>query len=250
MATFLSDLATGILKCGQIPKHIGFIMDGNRRFAKRTKINDGHEQGFETLGKVLTWCHDLGVRQVSLYAFSIENFKRSPEEVGKIMRLFCDKLDQLMDEVDRITDLGLKVRFAGDLTLLPMALRDRIDKMILMTENNNKATLNICLAYTARHEITNCLRNLATIVKAGRLRPEEINLSSLEKELFIPRPFPDIIIRTSGEVRLSDFMLWQCQKSLLVFVDALWPELSIWDFHKAILLFQCANKFNPVYRNL
>lgn len=244
--SWIESTACSILKCGQIPKHVAFIMDGNRRFANKAKIgkSDGHKQGFNTLSKVLSWCRELGIQQVTLYAFSIENFKRTSDEVDSIMDLVREKCDSLLDELDKINEAGIRVRVAGDLHLLPKDLQERADKIHKLTCNNDKAYLNVCLAYTSRHEMVAAIRNLSNeVCKDKTLKPEDIDLNMFEQNLYLPRPFPDLIIRTSGEVRLSDFMLWQCQESTLVFVHALWPEISIWDFLKAIFHFQHQRKF-------
>lgn len=242
----LESLACNILKCGQIPKHVAFIMDGNRRYADKANINkaDGHKQGFNTLAKVLSWCRELGVNHVTLYAFSIENFKRTPEEVDSIMNLAREKCDSILDELDKVNEAGIRVRIAGDLSLLPKDLQAKITKIETMTCNNDKAYLNICLAYTSRHELVSAIQKLSKQVHHdGTLNPEDIDQQVFEENLHLPRPFPDLIIRTSGEVRLSDFMLWQSQRSTLMFVDALWPEITIWDFMKAIFHFQYQKKF-------
>lgn len=235
-------LICGIIKRGDIPKHIAFIMDGNRRYADKTKINksDGHKEGFKTLARVLSWCRELGVHHVTLYAFSIENFKRTKGEVDSIMDLAREKCDSLLDELDRVNEAGVRVRVAGDLHLLPDDLLERIEKIHSLTSRNDKAHLNICLAYTARHEIVASIKELSNQVhdEELKLKPETIQLHQFEQNLYLSKPFPDLIIRTSGEVRLSDFMLWQAQDSTLVFIDALWPEISIWDFLKAIFQFQ------------
>lgn len=247
---WIENLACSILKCGQIPKHIAFIMDGNRRYANKIRIDkaDGHKQGFDTLAKVLSWCRELGINQVSLYAFSIENFKRTPEEVNSIMNLAREKCDSLLDELDKVNEAGIRVRVAGDLQLLPKDLRDRVERIQDLTCNNNKAYLNVCMAYTSRHELVAAIKELSTLVhKDQSITPEDIDSALLEQKLYLSRPFPELIIRTSGEVRLSDFMLWQCQESMLIFVNALWPEISIWDFMKAIFHFQHQKKFAQNY---
>lgn len=239
IGSWLETRVCNLLKCGQIPKHIAFIMDGNRRYADKTNIakSDGHKSGFNTLSKVLSWCKEFGITQVTLYAFSIENFKRTRDEVDSIMDLAREKCDSLLDELDRVNEDGIKVRVAGDLHLLPADLRMKIEKIQKMTCNNDKALLNICLAYTSRHEI------VATIKKLSQDKPDNLNLELFEQNLYLPRPFPDLIIRTSGEVRLSDFMLWQCQESTLIFVNVLWPEITIWHLMKAIFHFQYQKKF-------
>lgn len=246
---WLDSFVFEILKCGDIPKHIAFIMDGNRRFANKSNLNrtDGHKKGFETLGKVLSWCRAIGVKQVTLYAFSIENFKRTPNEVNSIMNLARDKCDHMLDELDKVNDAGVRVRVVGDLDLLPEDLRARIEKIHTMTSNNTNAFLNICMAYTSRHELVTSLKNISALVKEQKLSSSNVNLSIIENELYLPRPYPDLIIRTSGEVRLSDFMLWQCQKSILLFVDALWPEITVWDFFKAIFHYQYNKKFSTEF---
>lgn len=243
--SWLENIACSILKCGHIPKHVAFIMDGNRRYADKTKIDKahGHKQGFDTLARVLSWCRELGINHVTLYAFSIENFKRTPDEVNSIMDLAREKCDSLLDELDKVNEAGIRVRVAGDHNLLPEDLRKRIDKIQSMTSNNNRAYLNVCMAYTSRHELVNAIKQLSTLVHEDNITPEDIDLALLEQQLYLSRPFPELIIRTSGEVRLSDFMLWQCQESMLIFVDALWPEISIWDFMKAIFHFQYHKKF-------
>lgn len=244
--SLLERLACGILKCGQVPKHIAFIMDGNRRYANKAHIGkaDGHKQGFDTLAKVLSWCRELGVNQVTLYAFSIENFKRTKDEVDSIMNLAREKCDSLLDELGKVNEAGLRVKVAGDLHLLPQDLRDRIEKIQSMTRDNNRTFLNVCMAYTSRHEMVAAVKRLSTQVnETNSITPDDVDLSKFEEQLYLSKPFPELIIRTSGEVRLSDFMLWQCQDSMLIFVDALWPEISIWDFMKAIFHFQHHKKY-------
>lgn len=243
---WLENLACSIIKCGYIPKHVAFIMDGNRRYAQKAGVEkaDGHKQGFDTLSKVLSWCRELGINQVTLYAFSVENFKRSSEEVNSIMDLARQKCDTLLDELDQVNEAGIRVRVAGDLHLLPEDLREKIEKIHRLTCNNDRAYLNICLAYTSRHELVGAIKKLSTLIhKDKSLNPKDVDVNMLEQNLYLPRPFPELIIRTSGEVRLSDFMLWQCQESILMFVEALWPEISIWDFLKAIFHFQNQKRY-------
>lgn len=244
--SWLEDMACSVLKCGRVPKHVAFIMDGNRRFANKAKIEkvDGHKQGFDTLAKVLSWCRELGIVQVTFYAFSIENFKRTSDEVSSIMNLAREKCDSLLDELDKVNEAGIRVRVAGDLDRLPEDLKERVEKIQDMTCNNDRAYLNICMAYTSRHELSAAIQRISELVHNDQtLKSEDVDLALLEQKLYLSRPFPDLIIRTSGEVRLSDFMLWQCQESMLIFVDALWPEISIWDFMKAIFHFQYHRKF-------
>lgn len=247
MFQIFEKVACSLLKCGQIPRHVAFIMDGNRRFADKANINktDGHKRGFDQLAKVLNWCKDLGITHVTLFAFSVENFKRTATEVSEIMNLARQKCDSILDDIDKVNEAGICIKVAGDLHMIPEDLRIKVEKVQNMTCNNNKAFLNICLAYTSRHELVAAIKSLSSLVRDENnpISPSDIDLPLLESKLYLTRPFPDLIIRTSGEVRLSDFMLWQCQQSMLIFVDALWPEISIWDFLKAIYYFQHQRKF-------
>lgn len=246
-AGWFEKMSSSVLKCGRIPKHVAFIMDGNRRYADKTHMNkaDGHKQGFDTLAKVLSWCRDLGIVQVTLYAFSIENFKRTQEEVESIMNLAREKCDSILDELDKVNEAGIRVRVAGDLDLLPQDLRDRVEKIQNMTCNNEKAHLNVCMAYTSRHELVAAIKQCSKSIEDNELDLKDLDLASFERKLYLSRPFPDLIIRTSGEVRLSDFMLWQCQDSILIFVEALWPEISYWHLMKAIFHYQNQKRYYP-----
>lgn len=244
---WLENAASGIIKTGHIPRHVAFIMDGNRRYANKVNLDRaaGHKEGFDTLAKVLTWCRYLGITQVTLYAFSVENFKRTQDEVESIMNLARQKCDSILGELDKVNEAGVRIRVAGDIHLLPKDLAERVETIQKMTCNNTRAYLNVCLAYTSRHELVNSIKDLATMIHCDKsLEPDDVDLTQLEQNLYIGRPFPELIIRTSGEVRLSDFMLWQSQESILIFVKALWPEISFWDFLRAIFYFQCQLRFS------
>lgn len=239
--SFIRTFCNNVIKAGQIPKHVAIIMDGNRRFAKKVKCerSKGHEKGFEKLTEVLEWCFDLGIPEVTVYAFSIENFKRSQEEVDGLMELARQKFDRLMEEKEMIMKHGVCVRALGDLTMLPDDLQRSVARVVKFSQNNIKATLNVCLAYTSRHEISNAVKLMAEGVELGLIKASDISESLLEKCLYTsPSPHPDMLIRTSGEVRFSDFLLWQCSYSSLSFLKVLWPEFSVWDFYGAILSFQ------------
>ncbi|XP_058950569.2 dehydrodolichyl diphosphate synthase complex subunit DHDDS-like [Pocillopora verrucosa] len=239
--SFIRTFCNNVIKAGQIPKHVAIIMDGNRRFAKKVKCerSKGHEKGFEKLTEVLEWCFDLGIPEVTVYAFSIENFKRSKEEVDGLMELATQKFDRLMEEKEMIMKHGVCVRALGDLTMLPEELQRSVARVVKYSQNNTKATLNVCLAYTSRHEISNAVKLMAEGVELGLLKASDISESLLEKCLYTSHsPHPDMLIRTSGEVRFSDFLLWQCSYSSLSFLKVLWPEFSVWDFYGAILSFQ------------
>ncbi|XP_026311740.1 dehydrodolichyl diphosphate synthase complex subunit DHDDS isoform X3 [Piliocolobus tephrosceles] len=196
-----------IIKAGPMPKHIAFIMDGNRRYAKKCQVErqEGHSQGFNKLAETLRWCLNLGILEVTVYAFSIENFKRSKSEVDGLMDLARQKFSRLMEEQEKLQKHGVCIRVLGDLHLLPLDLQELIAQAVQATKNYNN----------------------------------DISESLLDKCLYTNHsPHPDILIRTSGEVRLSDFLLWQTSHSCLVFQPVLWPEYTFWNLFEAILQFQ------------
>ncbi|XP_057641029.1 dehydrodolichyl diphosphate synthase complex subunit DHDDS isoform X2 [Chionomys nivalis] len=252
-----------IIKAGPVPKHIAFIMDGNRRYAKKCQVErqEGHSQGFNKLAEVgvgsrtggegfaldgvgnetetLRWCLNLGILEVTVYAFSIENFKRSQSEVDGLLDLARQKFSCLMEEQEKLKKHGVCIRVLGDLHLLPLDLQEKIAQAVQATKSYNKCFLNVCFAYTSRHEITNAVREMAWGVEQGLLEPSDVSETLLDKCLYSNHsPHPDILIRTSGEVRLSDFLLWQTSHSCLVFQPVLWPEYTFWNLCEAILQFQ------------
>ncbi|CAH7435967.1 Dhdds [Phodopus roborovskii] len=196
-----------IIKAGPVPKHIAFIMDGNRRYAKKCQVErqEGHSQGFNKLAETLRWCLNLGILEVTVYAFSIENFKRSKSEVDGLLDLARQKFSCLMEEQEKLQKHGVCIRVLGDLHLLPLDLQEKIAQAVQATKNYNN----------------------------------DVSESLLDKCLYSNHsPHPDILIRTSGEVRLSDFLLWQTSHSCLVFQPVLWPEYTFWNLCEAILQFQ------------
>ena len=237
----IRDFFNNVLKCGEIPRHVAFIMDGNRRFAKerRQPRAQGHESGFQKLAETLQWCFELGIYEVTVYAFSIENFKRSKDEVDGLMELTKQKIAKLMEEKDKIMEHGVCIRVLGDLTLLPPETRKAVAEVVRFSKSNTKCFLNVCLAYTSRHEIAEAVKLTAEGVELGILEPCDVTESLLDRTLYTNKsPDPDLLIRTSGETRLSDFLLWQTSHTCLIFEKALWPAFSIWDFYHAILCYQ------------
>ncbi|XP_036873723.1 dehydrodolichyl diphosphate synthase complex subunit DHDDS isoform X1 [Manis javanica] len=230
-----------IIKAGPMPKHIAIIMDGNRRYARKCQVEqqEGHSQGFNKLAETLRWCLNLGILEVTVYAFSIENFKRSKSEVDGIMDLARQKFSRLMEEQEKLQKHGVCIRVLGDLHLLPLDLQELIAQAVQATKNYNRCFLNVCFAYTSRHEISNAVREMAWGVEQGLLDPSDVSESLLDKCLYTNQSLPpDILIRTSGEVRLSDFLLWQTSHSCLVFQPILWPEYTFWNLCEAIFQFQ------------
>lgn len=238
---FVERLCASILKVGPMPKHVAFIMDGNRRFAQKCRMEraEGHSQGFEKLAETLRWCLNLNIREVTVYAFSIENFKRSKEEVDGLMELARQKFTRLLEEQANLKKHSVRIRVLGNLSLLPGDIQELIAQAMLATQSYNKCFLNVCFAYTSRHEITSAVSEMALGVEDGLLRPSDLSETLLGKCLYSSNsPDPDLLIRTSGEVRLSDFLLWQTSHSCLVFQPVLWPEYSFWNLCQAILQYQ------------
>ncbi|XP_072103494.1 dehydrodolichyl diphosphate synthase complex subunit DHDDS [Mobula birostris] len=238
---FVERLCASILKVGPMPKHVAFIMDGNRRYAQKCRVEreQGHSQGFEKLAETLRWCLNLNIQEVTVYAFSIENFKRSKEEVDGLMELARQKFTRLLEEQENLKKYGVRIRVLGNLTLLPVDIQELIAQAVLATQSYNKCFLNVCFAYTSRHEITSAVREMALGVEEGLLRPSDLSEALLAKCLYSSSsPDPDLLIRTSGEVRLSDFLLWQTSHSCLVFQPVLWPEYTFWNLCQAILQYQ------------
>eukprot|EP01122_Echinamoeba_exundans_P016348 TRINITY_DN8251_c0_g1_i1.p1 TRINITY_DN8251_c0_g1~~TRINITY_DN8251_c0_g1_i1.p1 ORF type:complete len:308 (+),score=36.62 TRINITY_DN8251_c0_g1_i1:38-961(+) len=227
------------IQCGPIPKHVAFIMDGNRRFARKThsQLAEGHSAGEKKLQETLQWCLDLGIQEVTVFAFSIENFKRSEEEVHYLMDLAGKKVKELISHPDfRVRN---RIRVYGDLRLLPSELQSSIAEAMHMSRNNPGAVLNICFSYTSTHEITHAVRKIAEGVQGGYLKPDDIDIDLIEQCLYTHGSAPiDLLIRTSGEIRLSDFLLWQSSTSCLAFLDVLWPEFSVWDLYKTLIQYQ------------
>ncbi|XP_022081712.1 dehydrodolichyl diphosphate synthase complex subunit DHDDS-like [Acanthaster planci] len=239
--TWLQSFCTRVLKTGPVPKHIAFIMDGNRRFAKKASVEkaEGHRRGFDKMAEMLQWCLDLDIKEVTVYAFSTENFKRSREEVNGLMELARQKFARLLQEKEQLMKHGVCIRVLGELHLLPKDVQEAVAEAMYFSRNNTNAILNVCLAYTSRNEITNAMKEMAVGVEEGFLRPSDISEELLERCLYTSHsPDPDLLVRTSGEVRLSDFLLWQSNYSVLSFVDVLWPEFTIWHFYSAVLHYQ------------
>lgn len=227
-----------------LPGHLGIITDGNRRFARQTGIpeNEGHVKGKEKLEEVLQWCMDLGIRIVTVYAFSTENFNRDSGEVDFLFRMINDAfLDLLEDE--RIFKDRINVKVIGDVSKLPQFLRDTISLAEKTTRSHDRFRLNLAIGYSGRGEIINAIKSIAELVKRGKLEPGDIDEEKFRQFLYDSTlPDPDLILRTSGEERISNFLLWQSAYSELYFSDVNWPDLTKIDFLRAISSYQTRNR--------
>lgn len=325
-----------VLSCGAIPTHIAFIMDGNRRFAKKQNMveGEGHRAGYKSLISMLNYCYELGVKYITVYAFSIENFKRKPEEVQYLMDLMLEKIDELLREGSIVNQYGMRLYFIGNLKLLSEEVRTAAEKAMKATAHNSRTVLLICVAYTSYdeivhavqesceekmnniqaentskagrnsteqngscekmngvhpHEIQDChkrevhgtvilgkneiccngfskleasekkngvikrgetIQEIKPLLSKGTIESGEdgetiqeikplINLVDIEKHMYMAvAPDPDIVIRSSGETRLSNFLLWQTGYSPLYSPAALWPEIGLWHLVGVVLHYQ------------
>jgi len=225
------------LKEENMPKHVAIIMDGNRRFSRiKGNLNtiEGHKKGLNTLERVLDWCFDLGIEIVTVYAFSIENFKRAEEEVDGLMKLFQENFEAIANN-RKIHKNKVRVKAVGKLELLPEDVRNAIKIAEESTSSYNKRLLNVAIGYDGRLEILDAIKKILKQVKEGELNPDEIDENIVNENLYTAGlEDPNLIIRTSGEERLSGFLLWQSSYSELYFCDSLWPELRKVDFLRAL----------------
>ncbi|HEX2021544.1 MAG TPA: polyprenyl diphosphate synthase [Candidatus Thermoplasmatota archaeon] len=223
-----------------LPAHIGIIMDGNRRFAQSMgePAVKGHEYGRDTLERVLDWCLEIGIRHLTVYAFSTENFARNPVEVKRLMELFEDNFLKMADD-PRVHKNGIHIRAIGQLDKLPRRVREAIARAEARTRGYGSYFYTVAVAYGGRQEILDAVREVARDVAAGRLRPEDIDEAALSKRLYTAHlPDPDLILRTSGEERISNFLLWQMAYAELYFTDVYWPGFRKVDFLRAIRTYQ------------
>lgn len=222
----------------RIPAHIAVIMDGNGRWAKRKGLlrTSGHEKGVETVSMIVEECAKIGVRYLTLYAFSTENWNRPKYEVNAIMNILVKSLAK---EEPTLMKNGIRLSLIGDIDSLPKNCRTAFTSTMNNTCNNNRLNLILALSYSSRMEILRGVKKLATDVQNGILNPDQITESLIEQSLYTAGiPDPELLIRTSGEQRISNFLLWQIAYSELYFSEKLWPEFSREDFYSAIIDFQ------------
>jgi len=209
-----------------IPRHVAIIMDGNGRWAKRRGLPRivGHQNGMKAVKRATIAADELGIKYLTMYAFSTENWKRPKEEVDFLMRL---PEEFLALELDDLVAKNVQVRVMGDTAALPSYTRKAMEIAVSRTENNTGLILNFALNYGGRKELEDCMRSLGEDIKAGLLSPDQITADLIDQRLLSGGlPDPDLLIRTSGEMRLSNFMLWQLAYSELWFTDVYWPEFT------------------------
>ena len=220
------------------PKHIAIIMDGNRRWAKQRGLPAklGHKEGAKTLEKIVRYANKIGLGYITVYAFSTENWKRAEEEVSALMLLLQNYLD---DYSKRADTENIKVKVLGEISVLSEAMQKSIRKCEERTKDNTGVTFNIALNYGGRNEIVKAVREIAQQIQSGETKPEDITEEMISEHLYTKNePDPDLVIRTSGELRLSNFLPWQSVYSELLFVQKNWPDFTEEDLDNAIIEYQ------------
>lgn len=225
-----------------LPVHIAVIMDGNRRWAKSKGLTakDGHTAGAKTLENIAKYCNEIGIKYLTVYAFSTENWKRTKEEVNAIMTILKLQLKSIIEK-DELQNV--KINFIGNIHVLQKGLRDYILKVIEKTKNNTGLVLNIALNYGGREELVMAMKQIAKKVKSGEINIEDINEELITNNLYTAgQPEPDLLIRTSNELRLSNFLPWQLTYSEFYFCEKNWPEFDEQDLMIAIEEYQRRNR--------
>ena len=225
-----------------MPKHIGIIMDGNRRWAKESGIETklGHKAGAETLEKIASYANEIGLEYLTVYAFSTENWKRTKEEIGALMILLNSYLDKFLN---RESLRNIKIRVLGNIEELDSGLKNSIKRIVEKSKNNTGLTLNIAFNYGGRSEIVRAVQNISKLVKNNEISIEDINEQLVSNNLYTEgEPEPDLLIRTGGELRISNFLLWQLAYTEFLFLDKYWPDFTEEDLLEAISTFEKRNR--------
>lgn len=227
---------TAELDKNRIPAHIAIIMDGNGRWATDRGLDRtfGHKAGLDTVKKITAECARLGVKYLTLYTFSTENWNRPAYEIEALMGLVLGFI-----EMELFTDNNVKFRMMGDLARLPKGVQEKIHYMEDLTAKNDGMTMVVAMSYSSKWEITKAVRDIAAEVKTGKLSPDDINEDTINSHLLTNfMPDPELLIRTGGELRISNYLLWQCAYSEFYFCDTYWPDFDEAALHKAIANYQ------------
>ena len=225
-------------KSGEIPKHIAIIMDGNGRWAKKRGLPRvaGHKRGVDTVKEIVEACAEIGVKFLTLYTFSTENWKRPKDEVSTLMRLL---LNSLRNRVNELNDNDIRLTTIGNIDALPVAVRKQLEFDIERTKNNTKMVLNLALSYSGRWELLEAIKQISNSAVQGKIKSKDIDEKIVSSFLTTKDiPDPDLVIRTSGEFRVSNFLLWQIAYSEFIITETLWPDFSKFDLYDAIKIFQ------------
>lgn len=240
--SFLKKKKDAKVDFGVLPAHIGIIMDGNGRWAKKQNLprSAGHTAGAQTFRKITRYCSDIGIKHLTVYAFSTENWKRPAEEVSALMKLFKSYLNEALTD---FKDDDIRIKFLGDKTAFSKELQELIYKTELEFPKRDGMILNIAMNYGGRDEIVTAVKNIASQVNEGSLKLDEINEQLISSNLYTAgQPDPDLIIRPSGEYRTSNFLLWQSAYAEYVIMDKLWPDFTTDDLDEALKIYATRNR--------
>ncbi|MBF0503918.1 MAG: isoprenyl transferase [Candidatus Omnitrophica bacterium] len=218
----------------KLPQHVAIIMDGNGRWASARGLGrtQGHMEGVKRIQEIIKTAHDIGIKFLTIYAFSTENWKRPSDEVSMIMRTFIAVLGQKAKDLGRN---GIRINFIGRRTGVPDEVLKAIDQAVHLTMNNSSMTLNIAFNYGARAEIIDAVKSIVSLAREDKLNADSIDEQLISSHLYTRgQPDPDLLIRTSGEERISNFLLWQLSYAELYFTDKCWPDFTESEFHKAL----------------
>ncbi len=226
----------------KVPKHVGIILDGNRRFAKRLMLKPwmGHEWGAKKVEKLGEWCKELGVKELTLYAFSVQNFSRPKVEFDYLMNIFRKEFEALVNDKEKwksIDENQIRINFVGRIWMFPEDVKNAMQNLMEKTKNHKEHTINFAMAYGGREEVIDAIKKLAEDVKSGKLNIDQINEEIFAKNLYMESE-PEMIIRTGGEKRTSNFLMWQSHYSEWIFLEKFWPEFEKEDF------IACIEEFN------
>ena len=227
---------------GDIPNHVALILDGNRRWAKRHLVmnKQGHWKGADAVENLLDWCEEFNIKIITVYALSAENLERDDEELQYLYELIRMRLEKLYND-PRIHKNRMRVKGIGRIELLPESIKEVLRRLDEATKNYDNHFLNVALAYGGQYELVDAVKKIGKKIKEGTLDVSDINKNEIEANLYtshLPQSSPDLILRTSGEKRLSGFLIWQSAYSELVFMDIFWPEFRKIDLMRAIRTFQ------------
>ena len=225
-----------------MPQHIAIIMDGNRRWAKEKGMDTrlGHKAGAETLEKIAAFGNEIGLKYLTVYAFSTENWKRTKEEIGALMLLLQKYLDKFLNKESL---RNIRIRVLGDIESLDKGLKESIKKLVEKSKNNTGLTLNIAFNYGGRAELAKATKQIANMVKNNEINVEDINEELISNNLYTKgEPEPDLLIRTGGELRISNFLLWQLAYTEFLFIEKYWPDFDKEDLLEAISTFERRNR--------
>lgn len=227
-----------IIHCGNLPAHVAIIMDGNGRWARKKQLPrvEGHREGINSVREIVRLCGEIDIKYLTLYTFSTENWKRPRGEVSALMRLL---LKTIRAEVNELNKNNVRLTTIGNLQDLPLPARKGMQAAMELLKDNSGLTLNLALSYSSRREITEAVRRIADKVKQGQLAPQDIDEETISEHLYtLNVPDPDLLIRTSGELRVSNFLLWQLAYTEIYVTDVLWPDFRRVEFLEAVAEYQ------------